>query len=329
MKNFQNWWLKVCCFLTGYNFYILTNCSEVSTRKVRKYTAALLIVATVWAFVGYCFCHTYMKLELVGSVFGAVVSVLIIIQIERQILLADKANIGLKITRIGLALLMAIIGSLVIDQIIFKDDIEKAKLKSNQEQVEELLPGKTKQINDQIAHLNNSIAIKENERTALVDDFNKHPRIQSVETISSNVPITKITTDTATKTTTSSTAMQKSTSKVISMIPNPKIEQVPAIDAQLASLNSLKMQKDVLLLSVKADLENEVNNKIGFLDELGIMYSLLKKSTIAAVVYFIWLAFLLLLELLILIGKAGDAESDYDKTIQKQMAIHLKKIELL
>ncbi|SEB20635.1 DUF4407 domain-containing protein [Pedobacter hartonius] len=329
MKNFQNWWLKVCCFLTGYDFYILSNCSEISVRKVRKYTAALLIVVTVWAFVGYCFCHTYMKLDVPGSIFGALTAVLMIIQIEKQVLLSDKANKWLKLTRIGLALLMAIIGSLVIDQIIFKDDIEKAKLKSNQKQVEDLLPGKTKQISDQIAQLNTSIAIKESERKEIVDDFNKHPTISSVETSTSNVPITKFTTDTATKTTTSKTAMERSTSKTIKMIANPKINQLPAIDAQLSTLNSLKTQKDMLLLSVKADLEKEVNNKIGFLDELGIMFSILKESTIAAGVYFIWLAFLLLLELLILIGKANDSESDYDKTVQKQMAIHFRKIELL
>jgi len=330
MKAFQSWWLKVCCFLTGYNYYILSNCSEVSTRKVKKYTAALLIVVTVWAFVGYCFCHTYMKFDVLGSVFGAIISVLIIIQIEKQVLLADKANNWLKITRIGLAFLMAIIGSLVIDQIIFKDDIEKAKLKSNQDQVDILLPGKTKQINDQILQLNNSIIIKEAERKGILDDYNKHPTIQSVETSSSNVPsFTKISTDTATKTTTTRTAMQRSTSKVVRMIRNPKIDQIVPIDAQLLILNSLRTQKETLLLSAKADLVKEVNSKIGFLDELQIMFALLKASLIAAVVYCIWLAFLLLLELLILIGKANDAESDYDKTIQKQMAIHCRKIELL
>jgi hypothetical protein len=83
MRNFQNFWLKLCCFLTGYNFYILTNCSEISVRKVKKYTAALLIISTVWAFVGYCFCNRYIKLGIIGSVIGAIIAVIIVIQIER------------------------------------------------------------------------------------------------------------------------------------------------------------------------------------------------------------------------------------------------------
>ncbi len=59
------------------------------------------------------------------------------------------------------------------------------------------------------------------------------------------------------------------------------------------------------------------------------MINLLKESYIALAVYLIWFFFLLLLELLILIGKSNDSETDYDKTIQKQMIIHFKKIELL
>ncbi|AOM79502.1 DUF4407 domain-containing protein [Pedobacter steynii] len=328
MRKFQNWWIKFSCFLTGYNFYILSNCSEVSTRKVKKYTAALLIVSTVWAFVGYCFCDRYMKLGPTGSIFGAIIAVLIIIQIERQILLADKTNRWLKVTRIGLAILMAVIGSLIVDQIIFKDDIDKAKIKSNQEQVEALLPARTKQITEQITQLNASIATKELERKELLDDISRNPNQQIVETSSSQVPVTKITTDSS-KTTTTSTALKTTISRNIKVVPNPKINQLQPIDDQLKVLADQKMIKETMQLGLKTLLEKEVDSKVGFLDELQIMFSILNESFIAAIVYVIWLLFLLLLELLILIGKSNEDDSDYDKTIQKQMAIHFRKIELL
>jgi len=84
-----------------------------------------------------------------------------------------------------------------------------------------------------------------------------------------------------------------------------------------------------MLLNVKSVLEEEVSQKVGFLDELTVMLKILKDSTVALIVYFIWLLFLLCLELLILLGKLSDTDSDYDKIIQKQMAIHLRKVELL
>lgn len=328
MRSFQILWLKFCCFLTGYNFYILVNCSEVASRKTKKYTAALLIVAVVWAFVGYCFCNRYIKLEAIGSALGAMISIFLIVQIERQILLAEKTNRWLKITRIGLALLMAIIGSLIVDQIIFKDDIDKAKMNANQQMVSSLMPEKTKEITNQIATVSNALEKKENERIALVNDINKNPNLVIEELTTSKIPIINKTID-SNKISTERTVLRTSTSKTIKSIPNPKKEQLPLIDKQIAYINNQKIIKENMLLTVKADLEKDINSKIGFIDELTIMFSILKKSSIAAVVYFIWFLFLLLLELLILIGKSNDSESDYDRTIQKQMNIHLKKIELL
>jgi hypothetical protein len=89
------------------------------------------------------------------------------------------------------------------------------------------------------------------------------------------------------------------------------------------------MSKENTLLSLKGVLEKEVGNKVGFLDELKVMLTILEKSTIALIVYLIWLLFLLILELLILIAKSNDTDSDYERTIRKQMDIHSKKIELL
>ena len=328
MRKFQIWWLKLSCFLTGYNYYILSNCSEVSMRKVKKYTAALLIIATVWAFVGYCFCSRYLQMTPLSCIAGAFVAVLIIVQIERQILLVDKANKTLRNTRIGLALLMAIIGSLVIDQIIFKDDIDKKKLASNQDQVDVLLPARTQQINAQIEQLNNNITLKERERNALLNDINKNPNTQVVESTSNQVPVVKTVVDSTNKSI-SSTSFKTTISRNIRSIPNPKINQLQPLDNLIASLNQQRVDKENKLLSLATSLRQEVDSKMGFLDELRIMVMILKQSTIALIVYLLWLGFLLLLELLILIGKSNDTESDYDITIQKQMEIHLRKINLL
>ena len=328
MRKFQIWWLKLCCFLTGYNYYILSNCSEVSTRKVKKYTAALLIVSTVWAFVGYCFCDRYIKLGVMGSVLGSIIAIFLIIQIERQILLVDKATRILRITRFGLAILMAIIGSLIIDQMIFKDDIEKNKLESNQKQVNDLMPKQTVTLNKQIADLSSDLKKKELERVLLQDDINRNPTQQRVELTSKVVPITTKTTD-SNKNLSEQTTLKSTISKTFTEVPNPKIDQLPSIDKQIYDLRNQKLQSENRLFTVRADLEKIVSSKIGFIDELTIMTNILKKSLVAAIVYCIWFLFLLLIELLILIGKSYDAESDYDKTIRKQMDIHLKKIELL
>jgi hypothetical protein len=53
-------WLKLGCFLTGYNYDILKTCSEVAAKSVKRYTAAMFIICIIWAFVGYTFTQRYL-----------------------------------------------------------------------------------------------------------------------------------------------------------------------------------------------------------------------------------------------------------------------------
>lgn len=289
----------------------------------------MLIVIILWSFVGYAFCNRYLKLDITGSIIGAFVAAFLITQIERQILLGDRANKFLKWTRVVIGILTAIIGSLIIDQILFKDDIEKNKLSWNQEQVEALMPARSKVIGDQVLQISDALAIKEIERKELSDDVNKNPTIRIVESVSSDVPMAQTVMDSITKISTVSTTLGKTVTRNVREVPNPKMERLQMVDVQIESLNKQKTIKQNELIQVRSVIEDELNKKIGFIDELNVMIRILIESPAALIVYFIWFVLLLFLELLILIGKSNDTESDYDKIIQKQMAIHLRKLELL
>lgn len=328
MNKFQRWWVKFGCFLTGYDFNLLSNCSEIAVRKVKKYTAALIIISIIWAFVGYTFCNRYIKLGPYQSLLGALVATIIVLQIERQILMVQKSSNGVAWVRGTIAVLMAFIGALVIDQIIFKDDIEKAKMQSNQEKVNMLMPLRSDQLGKQLSSLDTALYLKELERANLIKDINANPTIKFVEVSKSQIPATTYTADTVNGTKAKIVMKNVQTTSLKSM-QNPKYAQLAPLDAQISNLRSQKVKKEAVLLDLRAELEQEVGSKIGFLDELNMMMLLLSKSAIAIVVYFIWFLFLLFLELLILISKRSDTDSDYEMAIQHQMALHNKKIELL
>src|SRR5579872_4584110 len=131
----RTWWIKFGCFLTGYNYGIVKVSSEVTAKAVKKYTSAMLIVCILWFFVGFTFTKRYVSDSLTSSLAGAVIMVVIIIQIERQILLAVGRNWKLYVARATIAFLMAIIGSIVIDQTVFKGDIELEKISYIQDRV--------------------------------------------------------------------------------------------------------------------------------------------------------------------------------------------------
>ncbi|MHB9142466.1 MAG: DUF4407 domain-containing protein, partial [Paludibacter sp.] len=53
-------WIKFGCFLTGHNYAIIKNSSEASAKTVKKYLSALLIISTIWGFIGFAFTHRYL-----------------------------------------------------------------------------------------------------------------------------------------------------------------------------------------------------------------------------------------------------------------------------
>src|SRR5690606_8170535 len=175
----KDFWLKFGCFLTGYNYTILKNSSEASAKSVKKYTSAILIVSILWGFIGYMFSIRYIKTDFIGAISISLVMIFIVIQIERQIILTvGRKNTLAKIFRVAIAFVMAIIGSVIIDQTIFKEDIEKKKVSEIQEDVNSILPAKTEQLDVEIANLDTLILIKELERSDIINEVTARPFIK-------------------------------------------------------------------------------------------------------------------------------------------------------
>lgn len=315
MKDF---WLKFGCFLTGYNYGIVRNSSEATAKAVKKYLSALLIIATLWGFIGFAFTQRYLHGDYITSLLGGLLMMFIIIQVERQIILSVGKNNWAFGFRVAIGVVMAIIGSVILDQIIFKDDVEKNKMESVQLEVNRILPIKTQELSLQIQQLDNAIQSKEQERTNLLNEISQRPTI------------TSITTSVQKQKNEETGKMEIIGNQINSQsIPNPKAELIPKVDEQLKNLRDQKNKKEDEILNARQVLEDELNSKVGFLDELKILFSILLSSPIA---FFIWLllfSFFLAIELFVLVSKYGDSKNDYDKTVLHQMDIRIKMLEKL
>ncbi len=311
-------WIKFGCFLTGYNYAIVKNSSEASAKAVKKYLSAILIVITLWGFIGYAFTQRYLHGSPSMSFIGAAIMVILVIQIERQIILGVGRNYWAFSFRILIGIVMAIIGSVILDQIIFKDDVEKAQISNIQTEVNRLLPIKTQELTSQIQQLDNSIQIKETERVITISDIARNPTIYTpssivqyqMDTITKKlVPINKTVTSNS--------------------IPNPKNELIPQIDAQIKYLREQKTLKENEKLNIQQVLETDLKSKVGFLDELKILFSILLSSGIALFVWILIFIFFLAIELFVLVNKFGDVKNDYDITVVHQMDTRIMMLEKL
>ena len=323
----KNWWIRFGCFLTGYNYAIVRNSSEVAAKTVKRYTSAMLIVCILWAFIGYVFTQRYLHGSLIGSIIGAVILVLIVVQIERQIILSINPTFWLYLARGIIACTMAIIGAIIIDQIIFKEDIDLEKINSIEERVKKALPPKTEELRSQIASLDSAINRKEEERLNLIKDVEKNPttKVFSTQPAVRSEKRTIIDSITGKPIITERTSPQMVTTT--SNVPNPQIGLIAPLEKSIADLRNQKIAKDSALLNIRPALEKEIGSKVGFLDELEVMYGLISRSTVALIVWLLWFFFLFGLEMLVLISKVNEKETDYEKTVKHHMALQIKKLD--
>jgi len=325
----NNTWVRFGCFITGYNYDIIRTSSEVAAKAVKKYTAAMIIVCILWFFIGFSFSDRYLHVSSVGSVAAGIVAVIIVIQIERQIILSIVPGKLLFIARGTIAVMMAILGSLIIDQIIFKDDIELEKITFIEARVKKALPPKTEELRSQISSLETLITSKESEKSVLASDVNQHPTIKVYATTSTNRTNRRTTVDTLT----GKPVVVEATAPVLittsSDLPNPNIERVQSLERDITTLRNQKSEKEASLVNIRPRVEKEVSSKVGFLDELEIMYQLVTHSVAAMIVWAIWFFFLFGLEMLVLISKKGDKSSDYEKTVMHHMNLQIRRLEAL
>ncbi len=311
-------WIKFGCFLTGHNYTIIKNSSEASAKTVKKYLSALLIISTIWGFIGFAFTQRYLHGNTLVSSIGALVMIFIIIQIERQIILSLRRNLFAMIFRILIGVVMAIIGSVILDQVIFKEDVEKEKITNIQKEVNKIMPEKTLELSNQILQLDSEIVKKENERTSILMEISKKPMI------SAPTSINEYKRDSVTKKLIL-TGRQVSIQNTL----NPKAELIPQVDKILKNLRDQKIKKENDKLNIQQLLENDIKSKVGFLNELKTLFDILLSSPIAMFVWILLFLFFFMIELFIIINKWGDKENDYDKTIMHQMDVRIKMLDKL
>jgi hypothetical protein len=324
----KDWWIKLGCFLTGYNYRMVINSSEITAMKVKQNLSAMLIVCILWSFIGFSFSQRYLRLELLGSMFGGVLACFIIIQIERQIILSVYHNRFLYAMRLFIALMMAVIGSVIIDQVIFKEDIEKRQISLIDKEVNKIFPIKSEELRLQTKYSDSTLSAKELVREKLSEDLSKNPTIKIYSNQSSASPVVLTTTDSTDKVSSKATMMTtKSTSST--SIANPKMEMLVALDKQIAEIRIEKLKKDADLLNLRSSVEKDLKSKVGFIDELKVLVGLINESIAAKAVWIIWFLILLGLELFILASKMGEKSNVFDQTLIHQEEVHKRKLALL
>ena len=314
----MNWWIKLGCFLTGWNKEILAQCSEASHSKIKKYTSALLILMILWGATGYCFAHRYMQFPIWACFIVSTVFITIVVQIERQIILVHGKNKFFLSFRICIAIVMAILGSTIVDQTIFGKDITKAISNRIELQVEELLPKRLHVIDDKLSNIKielDSINLINKQNKA---EFEARPFI--IQTTVTSLPVEQTQKD-GSKKMVSMNSIQKTE------IVNPIQEEIKSNEKIISQLTANQEKWSNKKQSIEEDVRKECRENTGFLEELEVMLSIITTRPVAAIFYLILFVFLVSLELFVAMSKMLDDDCEYEQVLKAAQIVKTKQFD--
>lgn len=315
----MKWWIKFGCFITGWNSKILATCSEASYKALKKYTSSMLILIILWGFIGYCFADRYVHAPIMGCVISAIVAIIIIIQIERQIILTVGRNVKVQRMRFLIAIIMAILGSSILDQIIFGSDIDQAKIEMRDKKAEALIKDRQKNLQEEMDLITADINKLDSINQKLNNEIKLHPTITIQDkSVSTGNAIGKDGKAVSINGKTVSTTHAE----------NPLSSQVRTNQKELDRLRIQFDNKSEKKATIESITRNEIKNlPTGLLEELNALVSILSKSVQALVFWALLFLFLLFLELFVLMSKAGDGKCDYDMVIEHQLEVRRRSLQ--
>ena len=312
---------SIGCFLIGWDKNILKECGEASYRQFRKLLSAICIMMVLWGTIGYCFADRYINIESCAlKVCVSLAFMLIVLCVERVIILTvGKARL-MAMTRVLLALCMAVLGSCIFDQIIFRNDIQQAIQENREDIIKETIMKRMsifekdeKRITQEMDSLNRATI-------SLGEELMKRPTIKSVN-VSTQEQVVGVDENGNPK------KVRNKNTEIVN-IANPLAEQLKSNNNQIEiyqnQLEQLRQDKKDIAQKVTEEVSTR---PLGFIEELEATLNVVSKSVVSLVFYIVLFCFLTFLELFVLTIKMGDSKCDYDLIVENQLSLKRNLME--
>ena len=306
---------NIGCILIGWNKDLLKECGEASHRQFRKLLSAIFIMMIMWGTIGYCFADRYINIESTTlKVCVSLAFMFIVLCVERVIILTvGKARL-MSAMRVMLALCMAVLGSCIIDQIIFSNDIQQTIQDCREDVIQETIAKRLTVFDSDIQRITHDMDSLSKSTIALGEELAKHPTIKSVNVSTSEQAVGLDENGNPKK-------VRIRNTDVVN-IPNPLTGQLKANNDQILifqnQLEQLRQDKK----EIAGKVTDEVHARpVGFIEELEATLKVVSNSWISLAFYVVLFCFLAFLELFVLTIKMGETKCDYELIVENQLKL--------
>ena len=313
MKTLRN----IGCFLIGWDKKILNECGEASYRQYRKLLSAICIMMILWGTIGYCFADRYINIESCAlKLCVSIAFMFIVLCVERVIILTvGKAKL-MSVMRVLLALCMAVLGSCIFDQIIFRNDIQQAIQEHREDVISATITKRLAIYESDIQRITIDMDSLSKATIALNEELQKRPVIKGTN-VSTQEQVVGVD---------ENGKPQKVKTQIVNTVTlaNPLAEQLKANNDQIqiysTQLEQLRQDKKEVAEKVREEMNQRAP---GFIEELEATLKVVSQSKVSLAFYIILFCFLTFLELFVLTIKMGENKCDYELIVESQL--YLKK----
>jgi len=313
MKAFNT----IGCFLIGWDKYILKECGEASRRQFRKLLSAICIMMVLWGTIGFCFADRYINIEsCVLKVCVALAFMFIVLCVERVIILTVGKAWLMGFMRVLLALCMAVLGSCIFDQIIFRNDIQQAIQEQREDVIGATITKRLAIYDSDIQRITQEMDSLSKATITLNEELQQRPVIKGTN-VSTQEQVVGVDEDGNPR------KVRTQTVNTVTLA-NPLAEQLKANNDQIqiysTQLEQLRQDKKEVAEKVRIEVSQR---SPGFIEELEATLKVVSQSKVSLVFYIILFCFLTFLELFVLTIKMGENKCDYELIVENQL--YLKK----
>ena len=317
MKTLRN----MGCFLIGWDKDILNECGEASYRQFRKLISAICIMMVLWGTIGYCFADRYINIESCAlKICVSIAFMFIVLCVERVIILTVGKACLMSFMRVLLALCMAVLGSCIFDQIIFRNDIQQAIQEHREEVISVTINKRLAIYNSDIQRVTQEMDSLGKATIALNEELQQRPVIKgtNVSTQEQVVGLDEKGNPRKVRTQTVNTVT----------LANPLAEQLKANNDQIQIYSTQLEQFRQDKKEVAEKVREEINQRAaGFIEELEATLKVVSQSKVSLAFYVILFCFLTFLELFVLTIKMGENKCDYELIVENKLSMKKSLME--
>ncbi len=311
---------RFLCAFVGWNPNILRNCSQASYNQLYKVSSALCILMFLWSYIGYSAAETFFGVESFQTrVIIACVFAFLVWRIETIILLTVGKAPVMTTVRVCLAIFMALFGSTLIDQSIFRKDIKAEMALRNQENIQNLVKTRLTNIDSEM----NRVSLEMDKLSVTIDSISRDiaakPVIKSYTSNTQEIP-TGFDTE-------GNPIIVKTRTSSSQTFENPLKAKLAADQALYAQYNDQLQGLRQRKLNIEADVTDEHKNDSGFLMELLATFHVVSQSWLSVGFYMVLFAILMLIETFVVTIKMGEHKCDYEMIVENQLRLRKEYIE--